>query len=71
LLLHGREQAASLLIRIRHDHVHADHRMRTLELMRGLEAGAIDLQRLVQGRRSEVRGESVREANYGGELRAE
>src|SRR5205814_2027156 len=70
-LLDGGEQAAGLRVGLRGDDVHADHRVRRVELTRGLEGLAVDLERGQQEVRRKVRGERVRQAQEGRELGAE
>ncbi|CAD5295455.1 conserved hypothetical protein [Bosea sp. 62] len=70
-LLHRSEEVMRFGVRLGDDNVAADHRVGPVELGRGLEALAIDGQRVHQRIRREMRGEGVGQAEHGGELRAE
>ena len=61
----------ALGVGLRREDVDAEHDVRPLEPVRRLEAGAVQLEGLVQRGRREVRREGVRQAELGRELRAE
>src|SRR3546814_2373379 len=67
----GRRQAAGLAVAVGGDDIGAHHRVGPVELLRRLEAAAIDLQRLEELGRREVRGEGVGQSELGGEHGAE
>src|SRR3954447_8262255 len=71
LLLEGRRQPRGFGVCIRSNHADADHRMRVGEAFRGLEIRTIELQRLHQVIRREVRRKRERHTQRSGELRAE
>ena len=45
-LLHGRGQAFGFLVAVRREHIETKHHIGLLQLFRGPEAGAVDLERL-------------------------
>ena len=69
-LLRRREQPLGRRVVVRCDDVHGDHRVGLLELRRGLEAGAVHLERREQQIGREVRRERIRETERRGQLRA-
>ena len=71
LLLERGEQPPGLGVRVGRDHVDPDHRPRLGEPLGRLEVFAVQLQRGQQEVRREVRGERERQAQLGGEARAE
>ncbi len=71
LLLQRREQTPSLRIRIRREHIQAQHHMRLGQLLGRLEGLAIQVHRLAHEARREVRGKRERQAHCGRQLRAE
>ena len=66
-----RRQEARLVVGVGGDDVHAQHHVGPGQLRRRPEPAAIDLQRVEQHRRREVRRERERQAEPGGHLRAE
>src|ERR1700682_215712 len=70
-LLHGGEMAAGFSVGGGNHDVGADHGVRLVELLGGLEEFAVDLQGLVQVGGSEVGGECEGQPEKGGELGGE
>ena len=66
-----RREAPRLRVAVGGDDVDADHGIGPVKLFGGLEASAIDLQRRNELVGSEVRSEGVRQAELGGQHRAE
>ena len=67
----GRRETLRLIVGLGGDDVDPDHRIGTLELLRRLEAVAVDMQRRDQQFGGEMRRESIRQPQLGSEHRAE
>ena len=70
-LLQRGEQKPRLGVGVGGEDVEAEHHVGLGELLRGLEARAVDVDRVLHLGRREVRGEGVGQAEHGGELRAD
>ena len=68
VLLGRRKQPACLSITVRGDHIHPNHGVRPLKLPGWFEPFPIDLKRLHQGLRREMRGEGIGQTQHGREL---
>jgi hypothetical protein len=69
-LLQRGEEPRCFHIGVRGDHIRPDHRVRPVQLLRRLEAAAVELEGLHHRRRREMRGEGERHAQHRRQLRA-
>ena len=69
-LLHGGEQEFRVAIAVGGNNVDTDHRVRFLKTLGRLEVRAVEMQRLMQHIRREMRGKRKRQPQLGGKLSA-
>ena len=69
-LLHGGEQEFRVAVAVGGNDIDTDHRVRFLQTLGRFEVRAVEMQRLMQHIRCEMRGKRKRQPQLGGELRA-